>query len=753
MRPIEVQLPLYLRSLLILSFILHALGCSGAIGDGDSSNTAPLAASSRHATFKTVVAGKFVVAENGGGGLVNANRDAAGAWETFTLTDLNGGDLTDGDSIQLAANNGQYVCAENGGGGVVNANRAAASDWETFVIHRIGGGVIHDGDQIALQTRVTGNYLSAINGGGDMVVADRTAVQAWETFAISLDGGTPPTMPPPPPPPPPGTPPDFGPNVMIFDPSMSATTIQNKISGIFNQQAANQFGAQRYAYLFRPGQYNLDVQVGFYMQVIGLGKSPDDVRITGAVRSKADWFQGNATQNFWRSIENLSIVPRQDGNVNVWAVSQATSFRRIHVLGSMVLSDGGWSSGGFIADSKFDVSINSGSQQQFFTRNSTLNNWQGGSWNMVFVGDDQAPGNTWPSTSYTNIAKTPIMREKPYLTIDSAGVYSVTVPALTSNSQGTTWLNGSAVGTALSINTFYIARADRDNASTLNAALAQGKNLLFAPGVYHLASTLNVTRAGTVLLGLGLPSLIPDNGNEAVTVADVDGVSISGFILEAGSRLSPNLLRLGDPGSSNRHASAPTGLFDLSCRVGGAQAGSVTTCITINSSDVLTDNLWMWRADHGDNNTNSVGWTINPSKNGIIVNGNNVTAYGLFVEHFQEYQTIWNGNGGRVYFYQSELPYDPPSQGQWQHGVNGWASYKVGDAVTTHEAWGLGVYCVFYNAVQETNAFETPSRSGVAMHHLITEWLGVSPQSAINHIINYSGGSSTQNNREAKTPY
>ena len=77
-----------------------------------------------------------------------------------------------------------------------------------------------------------------------------------------------------------------------------------------------------------------------------------------------------------------------------------------------------------------------------------------------------------------------------------------------------------------------------------------------------------------------------------------------------------------------------------------------------------------------------------------MVNGNNVTLYGLFVEHHQQFQVLWNGERGRTYFYQSEIPYDPPDQASYTSapGVKGWASYKVADSVTHHEAWGLGVY-------------------------------------------------------------
>ncbi len=159
--------------------------------------------------------------------------------------------------------------------------------------------------------------------------------------------------------------------------------------------------------------------------------------------------------------------------------------------------------------------------------------------------------------------------------------------------------------------------------------------------------------------------------------------------------------------------------------------------VTINSNDVVGDNFWLWRADHG----RGVGWNSNKNNTGLIVNGNNVTFYGLFVEHCQEYQTVWNGNGGRVYFYQSEMPYDPPSQEAWRHGdVNGYASYKVADTVTTHEAWGLGVYCVFYAApVVAENAIETPTAPGVKMHHMVTIRLAGRRGSGINHVINGTG--------------
>ena len=163
--------------------------------------------------------------------------------------------------------------------------------------------------------------------------------------------------------------PDFGPNVLVFDSPMA--NIQGRIDAVFRQQERSQFGTNRYAILFKPGKYDLDLQVGFYTQVLGLGISPDDVAISGAVRCKARWMaNNNATCNFWRCVENLSVTPTQDSNINIWAVSQATALRRVHLRGNMNLWDGGWSSGGFIADCKIDGQVNSGSQQQWFSRNA-----------------------------------------------------------------------------------------------------------------------------------------------------------------------------------------------------------------------------------------------------------------------------------------------------------------------------------------------------------------------------------------------
>jgi hypothetical protein len=545
------------------------------------------------------------------------------------------------------------------------------------------------------------------------------------------------------------TPPNFGPNVIIFDPTMSSASIQSQITTIYNQQksgSTGQFDSSRYALLFKPGSYSNTVDVGYYTQVLGLGQSPDDVIITGGVISNAALSGNNATCNFWEGAENLAVVP--SGGTDQWAVSQACPMRRVHIKGSIVLQQGsGYASGGFLCDSLIDNETNFGGQQQWVSRNTQSGSWAGGSWNVVYVGNVNTPG---ASAVNTVISRTPVSREKPFLTVDSSGNYSVFVPALATNSQGITW-SSATPGQSIPISQFYIAQASTDTAATLNAALAQGKNLLLTPGIYSINATLQVNNPNTVVLGLGLATLLSQNGVTTMTVADVDGVTIAGILFDAGSTSSPFQLQVGPTGSSASHAGNPTLLSDLFFRVGGATLGKTAVSLEINSNNVIGDDFWIWRADHG--NSGTVGWTTNTANNGLIVNGANVTIYGLAVEHYQQYQTLWNGNGGSVYFYQSEAPYDPPNQASWMAGSeDGYASYKVADTVTSHTGYGIGVYCNFdvNKSVILGNAIEVPTAylNGAMMHDMVTVSLGGT--GTIEHIIDGEGGTVGPGNTQAR---
>jgi Pectate lyase superfamily protein len=560
--------------------------------------------------------------------------------------------------------------------------------------------------------------------------------------------------------------PDFGPNVIVFDPSMPQSQVQATVDAIAAQQVPNQFGTQRYALLFKPGTYGTDAnplnfQVGYYTSVAGLGAEPGDVTVNGSIYARNQCDSNNfctALNNFWRSLSNLTIDVNTPNfgcyNGEFWPVSQAAPMRRVHVNGFATLMDyctgPSFASGGFIADSRFDGStIVNGSQQQWLVRNSTLDGWTNGVWNQVFSGVVGAPPQCFPAQAscggpYTTIPTSPVTRDAPYLYVDSAGHYNVFVPAAQRDSAGASWEGGTTAGSSIPIDDFFIAKPT-DHAQAINNALARGQNLIFTPGVYHIDETIKVKRPDTVVLGLGFPTLVPDDGVATMEVADVPGVKLSGLLFDAGPVSSAVLLRVGTPHAHKSDPGDPTSIQDVFFRIGGATPGKATTSLVVNSDDVLLDDIWAWRADHG----NGVGWTANTADTGVIVNGDDVTAYGLFVEHYQKYEVIWNGQNGRVVFFQNEMPYDPPSQAAWMEapGVDGWAAFKVADGVKSFSGYGMGSYSFFNQGVDifAAHAFEVPEDLPPgSLHDLLTIFLdATNGKGGILNVVNDTGGPST----------
>jgi hypothetical protein len=561
--------------------------------------------------------------------------------------------------------------------------------------------------------------------------------------------------------------PDFGPNVYIFDPSTPAAQIQTTLSNLYFQgltatqdPTLNQFITSRSAILFKPGTYSVEAPIGYYESIAGLGETPGAVIINGFITPNfGSTFPGaNVTDIFWRSMENMTFNPTQDTaqdagpNTLQWGVSQAAPLRRIQVNGSIELADSfcGFASGGYISDTVITGNVNPCSQQQWYTRNSNIGSWSGGVWNMVFSGVTGAPPQGFPSTPITTLATTPVSREKPFLYIDSEGDYNVFVPAVRRNSTDISWTNGLGAGSSKPIGDFFIAKPS-NTAAEINLALVLGKSLILTPGIYQLTDTIHVLYPNTVVLGLGYATLVPQTGKAALTVEDVDGVEVAGLIIDAGPVNSPVLFQIGPSRSSLlgkiesflSHSSNPISVNDVFFRIGGATPGTATTSFEVNSNDVILDNIWAWRADHG----NGVGWTVNTGAHGLIVNGDNVTALGLFVEHYQQDQVVWNGNGGETIFYQSELPYDPPSQSAWMDGnANGFPSYVVSKGVTSHTAYGLGIYSNFDLGINivEDNAMTVPDTSKVVVHDALTIFL--SGSGSITRVIDNTGNSVSSGN-------
>ena len=556
----------------------------------------------------------------------------------------------------------------------------------------------------------------------------------------------------------------FGPDVCVFNDTMSQATIQADVNNIASQQVPNQFGTQRYAIFFEPGTYGsktdpLIFQVGYYTTVAGLGLNPGDVTVNGEINVNNQCSAGSCTalENFWRSLSNLTInvttgTGCQEGN-EYWAVSQAAPMRRVHVNGSTLLFDPctspSYSSGGFIADSQFTGStgVVNGSQQQWVTRNSDLDGWSNSVWNQVFCGDPGAPAQSFGVTSgvqFTTLGTCPVTEEEPFLYTGSNGKESVFVSPVQHNSSGPTWTSGTEAGTSIPLSKFFVANPGT-SVLAINIALALGKDLILTPGVYDLDQPIVVSRPDTVVLGLGMATLVPQHGNAAMVVAPNNGVKLSGMIIDAGPVNSPVLLSVGTPGPGN--ANDPDLIQDVFFRIGGAATTPVSATVSLldNASNSIIDNIWAWRADHG----NDVGWTVNKGDTGLVVTGNDVSAIGVAVEHYQKNEVIWSGQGGTDIFFQNELPYDPPSQSAWMASPtqDGYPAFLVTNNVKSFQGYGMGSYVVFIQTTAtlfDAEAFQAPKTPGVQFHDIFGVWIAGS--GGDNSIINGVGGPVTSTN-------
>ncbi|MDR1437352.1 MAG: T9SS type A sorting domain-containing protein [Candidatus Symbiothrix sp.] len=533
----------------------------------------------------------------------------------------------------------------------------------------------------------------------------------------------------------------FGPNLYIYSPDDDKNAIREEINGIHDAMFREQFGSNRYAFFFKPGDYTAagTFNVAYYMHIGGLGALPSGVLLSN-IKTPAPLADNNATCTFWRSAENFSIVNTGESGNFVWGVSQAAPLRRVYSERNTQYDwNGGWASGGFTADCYFEGSMGSYSQQQWYTRNSYIENGSSGftkgNWNTAYQGVELGEhanlndhSDNWTEAGAGNnisrVEQTPVIREKPFLFIGDDGRYKVFRPALRYNSKGISWTEDKmGEGTVYDLeNDFHIVKPGT-NAETMNERLAEGKHLFITPGRYNLSRPLHITNANTIVLGTGYATLIPSDGNSegAILIDDVEGVTVASLLIEAYGNTKA-LLVAGEEGACKNHSRNPSLLADLVLRVGGHFSENVNAdaAMIINSSDLIGDHFWIWRADHGS----GVGWNKNTAKNGLIVNGHYVTIYGLFNEHFQEYGTVWKGEMGRLYFYQNETPYDVPGQSAYMSHdgtVEGYAQYKVDDGVKFHEAFMLGMYDVFIRTggkIAIQNSMETPSSEGVKVHHI-----------------------------------
>jgi hypothetical protein len=537
-------------------------------------------------------------------------------------------------------------------------------------------------------------------------------------------------------------------NVVILDPTM--TDLQDKINAITVKHGAwcvspeYQFSDNRVLILLKPGVYPITLYLSYYMSVAGLGKSPSDVTVNKLIvwdsgldtTDKGVDFnpcsnvsiesKGNrSTENFWRSVENLTIKEE-----SFWSVSQAAPLRRVHCNGYMHLFQSGWASGGFTSDCIFDSAADPQGNQQWLFRNSSFGKTSVcQNWNTVFVGCEGQGGDKCDQTGQCVSVddKDLTTVQKPTLFMED-GIYKILRPEPKQGS-GAIKLSDYTEGDVFT--NIYIA-SDEDSARIINDKIEKGFHIILSPGIYKLEDSIVINKADTMIIGFGIPTLISP-GKPCIVVNDVSGVSIGSVMLDCGPEHTNTLLQWGTKKENH------TGYaHDIYARVGGPVSYN-TSCdsmVVINNSGVIGDNFWLWRADHGEGmNADQTDFTFNVATNGLIVNGDNVVIYGLAVEHCQKDLVVWNGENGSTYWYQSEVPYDAPS---------GWDyyAYHVTDKVKKHTGIGLGSYSFLYQQnppLYIPNAFKTPSGAGIKMSKMLT-FNGNSP-GGFTHIWNDTGNS------------
>lgn len=528
----------------------------------------------------------------------------------------------------------------------------------------------------------------------------------------------------------------FGQNVYIFSPNDDEDTVKQLFSNIHSRMVDSEFSSRRYAFLLKPGEYASDIgiNVGYYTTVSGLGESPTATSVGSLTCKNRGEGTGHALINFWRSAENITVRSN-----TTWAVSQGASLRAVDIKGNLDLHDsGGFASGGMLADSRISGSVNSGSQQQWLSRNCEWSDWTGNVWNMCFSGVDNPPMGDYPDMKYT-VEEASSIREKPFITFDRTSGYRIAIPFFRAESQGCSWTGAQArIEKYIEQDDIYFARADIDSADSINSAIAAGKSVVFTPGVYGFDKTIEVNVDNTVLLGLGLATITPTAGNACLTVGDASGVTVAGLLFDAGKQKSDALVYIGTENSVTEGAN----LYDCFFRVGGYyESSAVDTSLVIYGDGTTCDNLWIWRADHGpeDNRDYGIGWDVNDGVTGVKIYGDNVTAYALMAEHYKGHNVEWYGENGKLFFYQSEIAYDVPNQSDWMDGSrNGYSSIMVDDGVNSFTASGLGIYSNFHNiGIVLDSAITAPNKSGIDISHIAT--VRLNNNGAIMHAVNDFG--------------
>ena len=471
---------------------------------------------------------------------------------------------------------------------------------------------------------------------------------------------------------------------------------------------------------------------------------------------------------FWRSGENFASYAKQGLK---WAVSQAAPLRRVHVGNDLYLHDGAaYASGGHLANTKVDGHTYAGGQQQYLMRNVDFQGgMSGGAWSMVHVGNigdvpASSPG-TETSPAITVVDTPKVRIEKPYVALQDGGKrFDLRVPRPLFDAEQTVGpLFDVTLEDARDFTRVRVVRED-EPVSRIQEALDDGKDVVLAPGIFYLDVTIKIRTPNQVILGVGLASLVaPSDGSPCIHVApSVAGVRIAGIMLEASEKdtnmpspdMPATLLEWGDEGVIDAgQKESPGALFDVFCRVGGATIGrrdaiAVDTMMRLHSGNIVGDNLWLWRADHAElgpseeanyPNISTIFWQTEKNEyrveTGIEVFGDDVTMYGLAVEHANGHQTVWSGDRGVVHFYQNEFPYGVLRS----YGESDFRGFLLKDHVREHDLYSPGIYSNFRNDnVVVSTAIEHPESPFITIHNPFT--VKLDNNGGIDSIVNDKGG-------------
>ncbi len=542
----------------------------------------------------------------------------------------------------------------------------------------------------------------------------------------------------------------------------------------------DEWSDNRFAILIGAGNYQMNslFKLNYYTQILGVAEDTSAVAISPGINvlnncektQDPNCKSPGGLDNFWRSLSDLKIDASMLNGALLFAVSQASPMRDVEILGQDLLTcdwgtggDCGMTSGGFINHVNMNGKrILLGSQQQFYISNSTFSTLQAGVWNVVSnnnVGEFAGTGDASITNKWNGY---------PFTKIDDEGLNNFKIPRLIEADNEWKVVYDSKV--PIPIDNFIVLSPSADKQRTdvssdiikqINQDLQDKQGLIVMPGIYNLGDTIQVPD-NKIVLGLGLPSLVCPTDTGRCMEVENEGVRIAGIVFDAAEAANLNdntasiMLTVGQKGLGK--AENPNILQDVYCRIARTYvqqtAASAYSCIEINADYVIGENLWLWRADH-DAVSRNVLWNQDQANYGLIVNGNNVKMYGLFIEHFQNYQTVWVGKNGEINFYQSEMPYFMPDGnkdvdclfpgGSDISTKQVCASLYIAKEASGFKGTGMGIYSYFpsasadgkfkQNAVTAETAILIDQTQSVTLNNVQTHFLDGDPKSGIASIL------------------